>query len=97
MTQVLEKLRFKEYFSSFYWNVLGKSHHFVNELVLKNKQMLQGYFILRYAERYNQSGKVTTLKHLRKTAPKYIVKSWIDWLFNQILKRKVCPTIICGL
>ena len=78
MTQVLEKLRFKEYFNSFYRNVLGKSHHVVNELVLKSKHMLQGYFKLRYVERRNQSGKVTTLKHLRKTAPKYTVKSWID-------------------
>ena len=54
MTQVLEKLRFKEYFNNFYRNVLGKSQHVVNELVLKSKQMLQGYFILQYAERYNQ-------------------------------------------
>ena len=90
MTQVLEKLRFTEYFNSFYRNVLGKSHHVVNELVLKSKHMLQGYFKLRYVERCNQSGKVTTLKHLRKTAPKYTVKSWIDWLFNKIFKRKVC-------
>ena len=83
MTQVLEKLRFMEYFNSFYRNVSGKSHHVVNELVLKSKHMLQGYFKLRYVERCNQSGKVTTWKHLRKTGPTYTVsglidKSWID-------------------
>ena len=40
--------------------------------------MLQSYFILQYVDRYNQSGKVTTWKHLRKAAPKYTVKPWID-------------------